>query len=1117
MPTIPDLTSTESSGSQKGDFDPLRVDVPGKGMPESARFAFVAEAPGTTEMKKGDPLVGQAGQLFDRILNAVGIPRFQTYLTNFCKTQLPNNDEKKLLNQKGWKHPSFGELQSRIIQELSQLRTDLIVLMGDTAMRAVLDDPKFSKITKFRGSVYRAEDFPHLAEPLAGKKILITNHPASALPHADPKNFYIIMTDLEKLLQLEDDPSVLDATYTTHINPAFPEILDFLNEVSKVTETSFDIEANPRQTTCFAFTLNPSEAMCVPLVNNSGNIWTPEQELQIWKSVAQILEGSPGLIMQNGMFDMMFKLRTLDLKTSNFIFDTMLAQHLCWADLPKGLDFITSVYTYHPYYKDEGKQEHLKAIKDWNNYWLYNARDAVITHQVKEPLERELTRFGAWDTYNFLMRLHKPLAEMEYVGIRTNQSEYYGIPAARRRLDKQIGVLYNALERFAGKKININSPNQMKEYFYVDLGLKPYTNRKTGNLSVDDEALKRISRQGRRGSSEAKIVRKIRTLNRLLSNYFNVSVDPDHRLRCQYKIAGTETGRLASAGTFFGTGTNLQNVPPAFKKYLIPDQGNLLIEIDLAQAEAVVVAYVSQDANMIAGFESDVDVHTYNASQIFDKPMEEVSKLERSMGKRVVHACVDSKTEVLTTRGWIKVSEVDPNEPIAQWSSLSKEIQFIRPKSWNSYIYEGGMFNFSGRGYDQTVTPNHKMPFETNKNLKTTTAEDLFERRAFDLPVSGKHRGEETLPESAIILITAIQADGSYSGNKVRFHLKKPAKIERLENTLQDLSLEYRKSDCKDGSVDIATEIPYYIPRYLDGKNFKWTLLNLDYDSKLQLVNESVFWDGSTQGARREYCSSNKENCDIISTLAHLTNHQGLVRKVQRAWIVSLNRRKYAAGKSLGKIKQLYEGTVYCPTTDKGFFLVRRNGAISITGNSNYAMGYKTFALNTEIPEKRAKELLEAYHARFPGLRQWHREVQDQIYRTRTLYNLFGRPKRFLGMIDQSLLRSAYAFIPQSTVAEQLNRGITSISEDPQSFEWRVSLNLTVHDSVLLQIPNIYTPSQLSEFFHWIQSHMEIPLWAKGTQFTIRCDAKLSLSNWKEMVEIKSFDPETIEAAYEKL
>jgi uracil-DNA glycosylase family 4 len=773
-------------------------------------------------MKKGEPLVGQAGQLFDRILNAVGIPRFQTYLTNFCKTQLPNNDEKKLLNQKGWKHPSFGELQSRIIQELSQLRTDLIVLMGDTAMRAVLDDPKFSKITKFRGSVYRAEDFPHLAEPLAGKKILITNHPASALPHADPKNFYVIMTDLEKLLQLEDDPSVLDVTYTTHINPAFPEILDFLNEVSKIPETSFDIEANPRQTTCFAFTLNPSEAMCVPLVNNSGNIWTPEQELQIWQMVAQILEGSPGLIMQNGMFDMMFKLRTLGLKTSNFIFDTMLAQHLCWADLPKGLDFITSVYTYHPYYKDEGKQEHLKAIKDWNNYWLYNARDAIITHQVKEPLERELTRFGAWDTFNFLMRLHKPLAEMEYVGIRTNQSEYHGIPAARRRLDKQIGVLYNALERFAGKKININSPKQMKEYFYVDLGLKPYTNRKTGNLSVDDEALKRISRQGRRGSAEAKIVRKIRSLNKLLSNYFNVSVDPDHRLRCQYKIAGTETGRLASAGTFFGTGTNLQNVPPAFKKYLIPDQGNLLIEIDLAQAEAVVVAYVSQDANMIAGFESDVDVHTYNASQIFDKPMEEISKLERSMGKRVVHA-------------------------------------------------------------------------------------------------------------------------------------------------------------------------------------------------------------------------------------------------------------------------------------------------------SNYAMGYKTFALNTEIPEKRAKELLEAYHARFPGLRQWHREVQDQIYRTRTLYNLFGRPKRFLGMIDQSLLRSAYAFIPQSTVAEQLNRGITSISEDPQSFEWGVSLNLTVHDSVLLQIPNIYTSSQLSEFFRWIQSHMEIPLWAKGTQFTIRCDAKLSLSNWKEMVEIKSFDPETIEAAYEKL
>lgn len=820
---IPDLTSTASSDLKAGNFDPLRVDTSSAGYPETARFAFIAEAPGAAEMKSGIPLVGMAGNLFDRILNAVGIPRYTCYLTNFCKTKLPNNDEKKLLTDRGWRHPSFGELQKRMISELSALRTDYLVLLGGTAMIALLDNPRFDKITKFRGSIYRAEDFPHLAEPLRGKKILITNHPASALPHADPKNFYIIMQDLNKLLELEADPSKLEQTYTIHIKPTFQDALEFLHEVSKLSETSFDIESIPNQTTCFAFSLNQSEAMSIPLMDNRGNYFSESEELAIWQATAKILESeTPGLIGQNLMFDMMFLLRTLGIKSRNLVFDTMLAQHLCWADLPKGLDFITSIYTYHPYYKDEGKQAMLNAIKDWDAHWRYNCRDAIITHQIKPPLEKELTSFGAWDTYRFLLRLHKPLIEMEYRGILTNQDPENGIPRAKTRINRQIGALYRGLEKLSGEKLNISSPKQMKEYFYVKLGLKPYTNQKTGNLSVDDTALKRISRKGKRGSAEAKIIRTIRSKNKLLANYFNVSVDEDNRLRCQYKIGGTETGRLASAGTFFGTGTNLQNIAGDFKRYLIPNPGYILCDIDLAQAEAVVVAYVSQDANMIEGFESNVDVHTYNASQIFDKPMNEVTGPERALGKRIVHA-------------------------------------------------------------------------------------------------------------------------------------------------------------------------------------------------------------------------------------------------------------------------------------------------------SNYNMGYKTFALQTELPEQRAKELLEAYHARFPGLKLWHKEIENQIYRTRTLYNLFGRPKRFLGMLSPALMRSAFAYIPQSTVADQLNRGATTIAEDPRTFEWDVQLLLTVHDDLLFQFPASYPPEEISNILNHFKSHLEIPLHAKGTKFTIRCDAKLSSRNWKDKIELKDFSPSAVESIYDRV
>ena len=816
---IPNLSDKNLDSSDA--FDPLKEDVPASGYSNYSRFIFVGEAPGATEMSRGEPLVGQAGNLFNRILNTLNIPRSHCYLTNFCKTKLPGNSASSLLS-KGWKHPSFGELQNRLISELSSVNSPYIILLGDTAIQGLLGES--FPVSKYRGSVYHAEDFSHLSA-LSNKKIILSFHPASALFNRSPMNFYYIMNDISKAIKLESDPSLLDnLNPILHVNPSYQDILDFLNEIlSSCSETAFDIEATPAQTTCFSFSLSPSEAMSIPLINNSGNIFSSEQETEIWRLTSQILESpSIGKIMQNGMFDMMFLVRTLGIKTSHLSFDTMLAQHLAWSDLPKGLDFITSVYTFYPYYKDEGKQAHLKTIKDWDQYWRYNARDAIITHSAKAPLQEELNKISANETYQHLLKLHRPLMEMEYRGILTDQNPSSGIPAAQKIINHRIGALQSALDRFCGKPLNVNSPKQMKEYFYVDLELKPYVNRKTKNLSVDDTALKRIARKKSKGSAEAMIIRKIRENRKLMSNYFSVSVDSDSRLRCQYKISGTSTGRLASAKTFFGSGTNLQNIPKAFKSYLIPDPGYFLIEVDLSQAEARVVAYISQDANMIKAFESSIDCHTYNASQIFDVKMENVTKAQRDMGKRVVHA-------------------------------------------------------------------------------------------------------------------------------------------------------------------------------------------------------------------------------------------------------------------------------------------------------SNYAMGYKTFALNAEIPEPRAKSLLNQYHSRFPGLKRWHSEIDREVHQTRMLRNLFNRPKRFLGPLDPIHLKAAYAYIPQSSVAELLNRGLVDISRDDWLKSQDLQLLLTVHDSIIFQIPITSDPVYLSKIFHRVAAHLEKTLYAKGQPFVIPCDFKISTKNWKNMIEVKEISIENLSAAMEKL
>jgi len=824
--TMPNTSRIRTKAPTKANFNALAIQCPPDGNPDTAEYCMVGEAPSSIEVLERKPFVGPAGKQLIRMCEAINIPRHRIYLTNACKAQLPGNKSDILWTSKGHRCADWHALQEALILELSTLRTNHIILLGATAMMLLLDDPKITSIIKYRGSHYKAEDFPHLAEPLRGKFIHLTFHPASSLYNSNPLNFWIIIADLQKVVQLADDPTRWPENPTVITRPSLPAVLQFYEEAKQHPYMGFDIEATPKLITCFAITAGKDKVMSVPLMNNKGSYWTPEEEVQIWDGLANLL-GDPtiGIVCQNGMFDLMFVLRTMGIKSDNFAFDTMIAQHICYTDLPKGLDFLTSCYTYFPYYKDEGKQSHLSVIKDWDMYWHYNAKDAVYLLHIMLKLQEELEQFEALDTMNYSMALHKPLMEMEFNGILTDQA---GIKEMRTKLQTSITEMQNQLDEITGQKLNINSPKQLVAYFYGTLGLKPYVNRKSGNPTCDAVALSRIARKNK-GAEEARLILSIRKNYKMLSTYFNINVDADHKLRCSHKITGTVSGRIATEKTFFGTGANLQNQPYEFKKYLIPEPDHLLCEVDLAKAEAHVVAYLCQDANMMEAFISGVDVHTFNASKIFGKNLSEVTKHERSMGKRVVHA-------------------------------------------------------------------------------------------------------------------------------------------------------------------------------------------------------------------------------------------------------------------------------------------------------SNYGMGPQTFSDNlakddTFMSQMECKALLTAYSRRFPGLHRWHKEIETEVSRTRLLRNLFGRKKRFLGMMNSALFRNAYSYIPQSTVAELLNRGTIKMANDPMlgPAKFDIDLLTTVHDSAVFQFKLELCP-QLLDILLLINQHMKHEFIVKGRRFTIGLDAKIGLS-WAgdKVVEIPSFTKLHVEEALHKL
>ena len=158
-------------------------------------------------------------------------------------------------------------------------------------------------------------------------------------------------------------------------------------------------------------------------------------------------------------------------------------------------------------------------------------------------------------------------------------------------------------------------------------------------------------------------------------------------------------------------------------------------------------------------------------------------------------------------------------------------------------------------------------------------------------------------------------------------------------------------------------------------------------------------------------------------------------------------------------------------------------------------MGYKTFALTAEINESDARFIYERYHAAYPGVAQFHRRIEEQLRKDRTLTNLYGRRYLFLGRWGHELFKDAYAFIPQSTIADKINRdGLLYIWNNPSLFPGMQLLN-QVHDSIVLQLPRDLA---IEEHMHQLQllvDSLELPLKYAGREFVIPAEVKVHTQN----------------------
>ena len=258
--------------------------------------------------------------------------------------------------------------------------------------------------------------------------------------------------------------------------------------------------------------------------------------------------------------------------------------------------------------------------------WAALAVDRLVT-----PLREALAAQGL-DRLNDEVEvpLVRVLARMERIGIGVDRSV---LETIRDELETEAEALRRDVLDDAGRDINVNSPKQLAEVLFEDIGLTPVKRTKTG-FSTDAQSLEKL-----RG--EHPIVDHLlgyREVEKLRSTYgvgLLAEVGPDDRIRATFNQTVARTGRLSSDAP------NLHNIPVrsergrVFRTAFVAPPGHKLLVADYDQIELRCIAHLAEDPGLIAAFEAGDDIHTATAARVFDMDVSEVGVKERSTAKMV--------------------------------------------------------------------------------------------------------------------------------------------------------------------------------------------------------------------------------------------------------------------------------------------------------------------------------------------------------------------------------------------------------------------------------------------------------------------------------------------------
>ena len=400
---------------------------------------------------------------------------------------------------------------------------------------------------------------------------------------------------------------------------------DFLVLDTETTSTS----AIDAELVGLSFSVEEHKAFYVPIPANR------EEALRIVNIFKPLYEDPKILkVGQNLKYDLEV-LRNYDVRLDGPMWDTMIAHYLIQPELRHNMDYMAEVYLhYQTIHIDEligPKGKNQRSMRDLSPTLVYEyaCEDADITLQLKNKLEPELKNHDCEDLfYKIEMPLMPVLAEMEMNGVCLDTQS---LAETSKQFTTRMNEIEQRIYELAGQQFNIASPKQVGEILFDKLKIVEKAKKtKTGQYVTSEEVLQQLK-------NKHEIVADIlehRGLKKLIGTYIDALpklINPrTGHIHTSFNQTVTATGRLSSSDP------NLQNIPirgedgKEIRKAFIPEPGCLFFSADYSQIELRVMAHLSKDEAMVEVFREGKDLHAATAANIYKKPIEEVTRDERT-------------------------------------------------------------------------------------------------------------------------------------------------------------------------------------------------------------------------------------------------------------------------------------------------------------------------------------------------------------------------------------------------------------------------------------------------------------------------------------------------------